>query len=130
MLAKLRDEDKDLGKHFAETMGDIKKLVDMVEKQKANQILDLANVHLDTVCARINAVLANSLVDSPSELAKHCEQLNLHASSLPESYPRRDQILETADFANCLFKLHSGLIFLERLSKTNSHYLDLKTSFN
>ena len=117
MLGKLRDGDKALGDHFTETMSDVKKLVDMVDKQKANQILDLANVHLDTVCTHVNAVLASSLVASPSELAKHCEQLNLHASSLPESYPRRDQILETADFANCLFKLYTGLLCFEILKE-------------
>lgn len=103
IVQKLPANESELTKSFMAIMAKMATLTEMIDKQKSNQILDMANTHLATLCNDMLALMNNKSDTNLDEMKKHCAQLSMHAASLQISNPRREPMIQSAELCKAIF---------------------------
>ena len=113
MLSKLPGADVDLGKDFQDVSQQLGNLVEMLEQQKTQQILDLADVHLGSVCKNLIALVEGSIDITQKDLASQCHQLNSHAAALPLENTSREPMIQMSFLVKSIDQTGQVLLKLE-----------------
>ena len=119
IVSKIPFGDAYLVDDFKKAMGKITNLIQMLEKMKSHQILDLVNGQLRTLCDHLQKLMNGSKDFDIDAVSQQSDQLSVHAASLPSINPRRDPMIQCAQLVKNIFL--TGLCICEL-----QHYVNFK----
>ena len=100
-MSKLPFKECPLATAYTDVIGKLDSLAAKIDKYKSDAVLNVANGHMDVLCADVLALLDGECAHD--DVNKHCQDLCLYAASLPSNNPRRAPMLEAGEMCKHIF---------------------------